>query len=91
MKLLHSTTQEPDDYGSDVEVGVDTGEVGSPETIPAADQEHLGISTDQGTNPVDTDQGDEENEARIYDTPDDVSSDAYGDELGPEQYPPSNE
>lgn len=80
MTTFNYKIQDLDEEGSDVEIGVDTGEVGYPETIPPT-EELTGVDTDEGTDPVETDQGDEENEAIIYGTPDDVSSDAYGDEI----------
>jgi hypothetical protein len=59
----------------EVEIGVDTAEVGVLEegasTYPAPDQKRVGVTTNAGTNPAVTDQGDEAT-LDIWRTPDDV-------------------
>jgi hypothetical protein len=37
---------------------------------PVSDEDRIGVSTDEGTNPVVTDQGDEQTDAVIWGTPD---------------------
>lgn len=66
-----------------IEVGVDIGEIGltdeSAATYPAPDYKRIGVSTTHGTPPIETDQGDEEYEGRLYGSPDDLSQ-HYGEE-----------
>ncbi len=39
-------------------------------TYPVSEEERIGVMTDEGTDPVTTDQGDEQNDAVIWGTPD---------------------
>lgn len=86
INMLRSTTR-PSYVGSETaaHIGTDTFEPGltaaPAATYPITEQEHQGVRSEKGTHPEETDQGDEENEAKLHNTPDDASSDKYGDEL----------
>ncbi len=66
-----------------VEIGIDTEEAGLTERAgaiyPAAPGRHFGVDTSRGTDPAETDQGDEEYEGKLWGTPDDLAS-RYGEE-----------
>lgn len=66
-----------------VDIGTDTEEVGLTEqaeaVYPAGEKRHFGVRTDKGTNPVETDQGDEQYEGKLWGTPDDLAAE-YGEE-----------
>ena len=47
--------------------------------FPAGKPERIGVRTDKGTDPVSTDQGDEQNAGKLYGTPDDETC-GYGTE-----------
>ena len=41
-------------------------------TYPVSEEDRIGVSTDEGENPTSMDQGDEQNDAVIWGTPDDT-------------------
>ncbi len=64
-------------------IGADTGEIGFSEeagaTYPAPENKRFGVSANRATDPIETDQGDEECEERLFGTPDDLAK-QYGKE-----------